>query len=205
MDFFSKDILSSTNVSNKTALFVASVTLTTFASAYNSGGATANQNHATSSTKVVTYTANGTTDKKTAKLFQQLMQNNPNIEVTTQVIHKAKPTRKNNMAHVAVNYTIKGKTDKATARKLIKLFKTSKHIEIVANINQKAASFKQNAYSSFTPYYYNGYQAYYIPPVTNPTIWYRVPAWTQPYPQDNKLDVSKAPFPMDYSLNLATK
>ena len=195
MTFLSKNMFQ-----NKAAVFIAGVAITTVASAYNSNESVSN--NANQPTKSVTYTASGKTDIRTAKLFQQLMQNNPNIQVTTQVIHKAKKARKRN-TYVDVNYTLKGKTDRATVRKLVKLFQSNKRIEVIANIRHKPSSNQRMTNTRNIPNNYYSYQGYTIQPVTNPTIWYRVPMWTQPYPQ--QLDITQAPYPMDYSTSIAVK
>ena len=194
MTFFSKNTLQ-----NKAVLLIAGVALTTMASAYNSQQSS--PSHSKQATKLVTYTASGKTDVRTARLFQQLMKNNPNIQVTAKVSNKAKKPS----AYVDVNYTIKGKTNRATVRKLVRLFQTSKRVEVITNIHQKSAASGRYSNKQYIPNNYYSYQGYAIQPVTNPTIWYRVPVWTQPYPSAPKMDITQAPFPMDYSQSVAGK
>ena len=146
----------------------------------------------TAKTQQISYTATGKTDRQTAKLFKQLMKNNPNIQVSAQIVKKARPTHSSQTGTVSVNYTLKGSTDVRTARKLIALFKNSRHIEVVANISGRKNSFTYqqkpknrhfkpqyiNPQSYYTmPFYYTpqGFQTVLIQPVNQPMIWYRMP------------------------------
>ena len=142
----------------------------------------------TSSIQAVTYTAAGKTNVQTAKLFKQLMQNNPEVQLSARIVKKSghlKPPAQAGI--VSVNYTLHGTTDVKTARKLIALFKNSKKIEIVANIKgsnhhfsyqprTKNRSISQpyqvKPYSYYTP---QAAQAILIQPVMQPMIWYKIP------------------------------
>jgi hypothetical protein len=84
----------------------------------------------------ISYTAHGTTDARTARMFRQLLKNSQALQVTASV-KKSKPERD---VDVTVNYTIKGKTSLSNVRKLIKLFKTSKHIQVIARANIRSHS-----------------------------------------------------------------
>lgn len=145
-----------------------------------------------SNNQSITYTASGKTDRQTAKLFKQLMQNNPNIQVSAQIVKRADQTNQSSKpGSVSVNYSLKGTTDVKTARKLIRLFKNSRHIDVVANINSRKHNFtfqpkarsrpymrQYKSHRPHRPYYYGapqGYQAVLLQPVSQPMIWYRVP------------------------------
>ena len=146
----------------------------------------------TAKTQSISYTATGKTDRRTAILFKQLMKNNPNIQVSAQIVKKASPARSSHTGTVSVNYTLKGSTDVKTARKLIALFKNSRHIEVIANISGRKNSFtyqkkgnnrrfnpqyiKPQSYYPM-PFYYTpqGFQTVLIQPVSQPMIWYRMP------------------------------
>lgn len=99
------------------------------------------QNHSLAN---VTYTAHGTTDRKTALLFKQLMKNRKNLQITAEVSPSSKSaysgrTQGQHAAkqpmEVEINYTVRGKTTVANMKKLIKLFKTHKRVEVVAEAN----------------------------------------------------------------------
>ncbi len=84
----------------------------------------------------ISYTAHGTTDARTAKMFRQLLKNNKALQVTASV-KKSAPKRD---VDVAVNYTIKGKTSLSNVKKLIQLFKNSQHVQVRARANVKSNS-----------------------------------------------------------------
>lgn len=141
----------------------------------------------------VFYTAHGKTDRKTAKLFKHLMENNSNLQIHAEVEGisqqpsvnqpKMQSQSKRLPVEVLVNYTIHGKTDMKTVRKFIKLFKNNKHVEITANISKRSRANTQtvnnknndyynqpaNAYTTYQPSYnypdysYNGYAPAYAP------------------------------------------
>ncbi len=96
-------------------------------------------------TRHVSYTAHGTTDARTARMFRQLLKNSQALQVTASV-KKSKPQRD---VDVTINYTIKGKTSLRNARKLIQLFKTSKHIQVIARANVRSHSAMRDQRFSF--------------------------------------------------------
>jgi GrpB-like predicted nucleotidyltransferase (UPF0157 family) len=151
--------------------------------------------------KSVSYTAHGKTDRKTALLFQQLLKNNRNLQIQTQVIKRSVPSAKRNLV-VSVNYTVTGKTNMNTVRKLVKLFKNNKEVEIIAKANINASTSRQQniqyghnnwKYNTFPiqqPFYYKGYPPVYI---QGNTMWYPVQVNTQAYPQNNTVSNISTP------------
>lgn len=185
------------------ALILGAATLLVGVTSTNSLDAANNTHNAIQqTTQNVSYTAHGKTDRQTARLFQQLMQNNRNLQIHAEVIKKPVSYNKP-QKDVNINYTISGKTDMKTVRKLIKLFNNSKAIEIsmIANSGSQTAKQKpqlkelkpqknQNLYNGSAsayvynypqPYFYGYNTAYYgynnYPPVyvQGNIIWYPVP------------------------------
>ena len=84
----------------------------------------------------ISYTAHGTTDARTAKMFRQLLKNSKALQVTASVRNSA-PKKD---VDVAVNYTIKGKTSVKNVKKLIQLFKNSRYVQVRARANVRSNS-----------------------------------------------------------------
>jgi len=186
---------------SRNTLILGTATLLAGVAATNTLDAANNtQNTIEKTTQSVSYTADGKTDIKTARLFKQLMQNNRNLQIHAEVIKQ--PARQNKPhKEVDINYTITGKTDMKTVKKLIKLINNSKAIEIsmIANTGSQTAKQKRQqkeympkqnlhngsanayVYNYPQPYYYgyntvySGYNIY--PPlyVQGNIIWYPVP------------------------------
>ncbi len=152
----------------------------------------------------VSYTAHGTTDRRTALLFQQLMKNRQQLQINAEVIQRPTQSSKRSV-EVAVNYTIHGRTSLKKVRQMIELFKNNKEVQVIAQANVKAnpSKINQGAYvnqqrnynafpAPYQPFYYNGY-----PPVFmhGNTIWYPVPVNGQPMP-DNQVQNSQLQQPI---------
>lgn len=163
-----------------------------------------NKNDVTQTKQNISYTAHGTTDQKTAKLFRQLMKNSHNLEVQVKV-HK-KSTKQNR----DFSYTITGKTSIKNVKKLMHLFKTNKHVEIIAKSHPRTNTQHIVSHTSqqpqylqqwglnkiptlYQPFYYNG-----IPPVfvRGNIVWYPVPVSNGVAPQQL---VAAPPYPMHYA------
>ena len=88
------------------ALILGAATLLAGVTSTNSLDAANNTHNAIQqTTQNVSYTAHGKTDRKTARLFQQLMQNNRNLQIHAEVIKKPVSYNKP-QKDVNINYTI---------------------------------------------------------------------------------------------------
>ena len=179
--------------SRNTLLLCSAILVTGIVSANKSEtiNTTTANNHATHN---ISYTAHGKTDRRTARLFRQLLQNNPNMQIHAEVIQK--PAYQNRRpVEVSVNYTIRGKTSMRTVRRMIELFKNSKEVQVSATAKLRARRpAQQNRYVSqpryqnyyipaYQPFYYNGYPPTFV---QGNTIWYPVPLGVQPV-SENKV------------------
>ena len=126
--------------------------------------------------KSISYVANGTTDIKTARMLQKLLQNSKElgVEVHTHV------KRNQPQYNVGVSYTVTGTTSVKNARKLIRLFNNSKHIqvnvEVAHNANHAVANYRrtnQNAPQAL-PLYAANYPAVYMQARNNSHNWYPI-------------------------------
>jgi len=143
--------------------------------------------------KNISYTAKGTTDITTAKLFQTLLKNSKELEVRAQI------KRHQAQYNVGVTYTVTGKTSMKNARRLIKLFQESKHIQVTVNVTQhvnRVATVKQKQ-PQVLPLYASNYPAVYMQLGNNPYYWYPVAMW-KPVPVPSTMQA------MSVKNNLAT-
>ncbi|MEE9327489.1 MAG: hypothetical protein V3U71_09370 [Cocleimonas sp.] len=195
-------------ISSKHKLAIVSAMLVTGVATANTFSASTNQ---TSQLKQnIAYTAHGTTDRKTAALFKQLMKNSDNLEVQVKVHKKSTQQNKD------FSYTITGKTSIKNVKKLMHLLKTNQQIEIIAEANpsgnvQQLVS-QQNQHPQYLqqwglntipalyqPFYHRG-----VPPVfvRGNVVWYPVPVSTNLAPQQI---VAAPPYPMNYADVVASR
>ena len=138
----------------------------------------------------ISYTANGTTDRRTALLFQQLMKNRHQLQISAEVIQSPKQQSRSPV-DVTVNYTIHGKTSMKTVKRMIQLFKNNKEVQVIATANIKSNRTRNIQRSNlaqqripnnnpfpapYQPFYYNGYPPVFI---QGNTLWYPVPVNNQ--------------------------
>lgn len=193
------DNITMTIFSRNTLLLCSAILVTGIVSANKSetiNTPTANKN----ATHNMSYTAHGKTDRKTARLFRQLLQNNPNLKIHAEVIQK--PAYQNRPPfEVSVNYTIHGKTSMRTVRRMIQLFKNSKEVQVSATAKLRARRpAQQNRYvnqpryqnyyiPAYQPFYYTGYPPTFV---RGNTIWYPVPLGVQPMPNNQVQNTQQA-------------
>lgn len=180
---------------NKFILFVASLLFFTGIASANMGSSF---NASNNNVQRITYTAQGTTDIRTAMMLKKLLKSTRDLEVDIRV--KRYPLqRMGRKVKAPMNYTVSGKTDIKTIRKLMKLFKSTKHVQVTVQANANFNSTNNSQISHYRNYnqqgswnntQFTGYQPAYdnYGYTTADYIWdknkqygeYQMPVWNQP-------------------------
>jgi hypothetical protein len=195
-------------ISSRNKLAIVSAMLVTGVATANTFSA--NTNQATPLNQNISYTAHGTTDRKTAELFKKLMKNSHNLAVQVKVHKKGIKQNRD------FSYTITGKTSIKNVKKLMHLFKTNKHVEIIAEANSRGNAQQAVRQQNQQPQYLQQwglnnipalYQPFYhrgVPPVfvRGNVVWYPVPVSTVSAPRQV---VTTPPYPMNYADLLVSK